>query len=226
MVRRPPFPRAFGERGAVELIERAHVQLPSRIVAGRRTPRGSHQARSSIAGPTSVSRGRPSSASTSMRRFAAANAARAARAAPQRRRRAARRRGRERPAAGRSGAIRQAGRPAAELLLRGARALRELILDLDARLADVAQPAPADRARGTAPAGDGWRAASSAGSGSSRCSARSTSASVCEVVSPSNSRLPASISNSTTPNAQMSARLSTDGAARPARGSCRRRCPS
>jgi len=39
--------------------------------------------------------------------------------------------------------------------------------------------------------------------------ARSTSASVCEVVSPSNSRVPVSSSHSTTPKDQMSARLST-----------------
>ena len=42
----------------------------------------------------------------------------------------------------------------------------------------------------------------------------STAASVSEIVSPSNSRRPVSISKSTTPNAQMSARLSTGLAAR------------
>ena len=48
-----------------------------------------------------------------------------------------------------------------------------------------------------------------AGSRVQSMSARSTSAIVCDVVSPSKRRRPASISNSTTPNAQMSERLST-----------------
>jgi hypothetical protein len=47
------------------------------------------------------------------------------------------------------------------------------------------------------------------GSASKSMDRVSTAASVSETVSPSNSLRPASISNSTTPNAQMSARLST-----------------
>ena len=49
----------------------------------------------------------------------------------------------------------------------------------------------------------------SRGSLSKSIGPRSTSASVCEIVSPSNRRWPVSISHSTTPNDQISARLST-----------------
>ena len=70
---------------------------------------------------------------------------------------------------------------------------------------------------------DARSAGTSPGSASHTGSRCSTSAKVSGTSSPSKGRRPVSISYSTQPNAQMSARLSTAGPA-PARDSCRRRC--
>ena len=83
------------------------------------------------------------------------------------------------------------------------RGVGEVIVDDDPRLADRLQPALAI-ALETALEQPADRAGVEAGSRFQSMSARSTSAIVCDVVSPSKRRRPASISNSTTPNAQMS----------------------
>jgi hypothetical protein len=66
-------------------------------------------------------------------------------------------------------------------------------------------------------------AGTAAGRESQGMSCRTTAASTSVTVSPSKSRRPVSISNTTTPKAQMSARRST-ALPGPARAACRRRC--
>ena len=91
----------------------------------------------------------------------------------------------------------------------GAAAARGEVLERDPRVADVAQPVlrVAVEAAAQDAAHGGRRAAEAARDQS--MSARSTAASVSETVSPSKAFCPASISYSTAPKAQMSARLST-----------------
>ena len=103
-------------------------------------------------------------------------------------------------------------------------------LELHARVADVLQSRFGSLFRHRR-SSRRRRSGTSAGSARQSGSVFSTDANVSEIVSPLKSRWPVSISNSTTPNAQMSARLSTGFASRllrdscrpPCRGSCRRR---
>ena len=91
----------------------------------------------------------------------------------------------------------------------GAGLAGERRLEHQPRLADVAQALPRDRARGSGRSGVARPGGVAAGRVAQSGSRVSTAASTSQTVSPANSRAPVSISKSTTPKAQTSARLST-----------------